>query len=562
MVKLLLSLYGLYGPRRYIPAVFSLVRKRLFFRHLYQLTLNAADQAFHTLSNTSGLSDLYSGDPAQDALRIQNGARKLLSYQAGDETADFDIKMRWEANRGHHLPVLAMAGQLYDLPDKQVFEKTNAMEVAIAAINVVEADKILSVQKTDELKAFFKNSLLYIFSHSEKGAFFSTNHYFFNVLGALWIIENIERDKHLQQVKEQLYSELYGLLEQLFNTDGSLYEGSTYYHKYVTDSLLLFMALNPIDQHIRKKILPFLTRMYAFCCYASCGQTLCGLGDNDSGRILPLPDYFDYSCTDMRLTHQLARLLKIKLPQEQQLKRLRELNSSGEECAFGLIVLRNARWSVFVRCEQSAKPNLRLDVGSHCHNDQMSLTVFHMDIPILIDIGVYSYVEHDLCRLYNLKTAAHNTIVVGRLEQDQISNDWHYTPRRTMVKILNTGEYAVTGEYRAVDDYRHKRSVRLEEDMITIDDEICYEGAETPIRLLFYLAPDIKAHVCKDRTVHIDAGQRSFMMEIEGTNSLCVEEAVCFPEYGMKVPCLKVVGYLQLKNNHCQISTTIRVCNS
>ena len=88
MVKLLLTLYGLYGPRRYIPAVFSLVRKRLFFRHLYQLTLNAADQAFHTLSNTSGLSDLYSGDPAQDALRIQNGARKLLSYQAGDETAD------------------------------------------------------------------------------------------------------------------------------------------------------------------------------------------------------------------------------------------------------------------------------------------------------------------------------------------------------------------------------------------------------------------------------------------------------------------------------------------
>ena len=98
-----------------------------------------------------------------------------------------------------------------------------------------------------------------------------------------------------------------------------------------------------------------------------------------------------------------------------------------------------------------------------------------------------------------------------------------------MVKILNTGEYAVTGEYRAVDDYRHKRSVRLEEAMIKIDDEICYEGAETPIRLLFYLAPDIKAHVCKDRTVHIDAGQRSFMMEIEGTNSLCVEEAVCFP---------------------------------
>lgn len=61
-----------------------------------------------------------------------------------------------------------------------------------------------------------------------------------------------------------------------------------------------------------REFLDYAKRMYDFCVNASVGNSMYGFGDNDSGRLLALPAYFEYSGRDISLIHVLCRLLNIE----------------------------------------------------------------------------------------------------------------------------------------------------------------------------------------------------------------------------------------------------------
>lgn len=215
----------------------------------------------------------------EDCQRILKDERRILFYDTS-EMRPHDPKYRWEEKRMQHLYPLAILISRtnrrdvidYFVQELQCYdadpglEDTNAMEVAIDSINLITAYQTTGLNDDDvqalTVQIVWRN-LIYMLQHMENGLIFSNNHYFFDLLGVLWITEEIVQDDVI--VISQLHAfaekEMCRLLAQIISPDGSLYEGSSYYTRYVAEALCEYVYYHATKQPLYADV---LSRLVSF----------------------------------------------------------------------------------------------------------------------------------------------------------------------------------------------------------------------------------------------------------------------------------------------------------
>lgn len=565
MIKRVCNSFKKYGiinlPYVFLRWKIREIRSNKIAKNIFKL--NANNFAPHTETK---FKDLYIRDE-DDVNRIKSGERKILFYKVNSENLNYDIKVQWEINRFHHMPIIALHHNCFNkqLMDKAfskkeldiVFIDSNAMEVSISAINIITSYSLLNEKgkqgHKENVSLFLKESLIYILKNLEQGIQYSANHYFFNIIGILWICESVKQNGNscLKDLASTYYIKLENLLNQFILNDGSLYEGSTFYHKYVTESLLLFIY--EFDSQINiPKVKEICSRMVDFSNYASYNGKLIGIGDNDSGRILPLPTLFNYETVDLSLLNNLAILTNIYKADFQNKKLF--VNKD-----FGLYDLNNNSWNVFIRLE-TGKRHYRKFIVGHCHNDQMHLTAYYKSYPFLIDTGVYSYINLENSRLNSLSTKAHNTLQVDDIEQNKIYDFARYVPmvakyipRNSIGKLLEHKRLSFSGKYTIKlnsNKIVHKRSVTLNDNILLIKDEVSLDSIlANEIKIRFHLHPDVKVIRFDSNYIIVKCGLKLLKIKSNFESAeLNILKSFYSPEYGLKIDNLCVEFAIKLDN--------------
>lgn len=480
-------------------------------------------------------TDLYDGNLENDICKIKSNERKILFYNTNEYIKD--IKYGWEQDRGHHLPLLAAgAGNSHEIlkyiqglteRNKDFFCNKNAMEASIHLINI-----IVSIRQADERLLYESNivgrhlrsCLTYILGNPEFGIRYSANHYFFDLLGILWLINSLQNKTKFRRLKGYILKELRRLMGQMIGEDGALYEGSTYYHRYVTESFLLFLYFN---REMRdREFLDYAKRMYDFCVNASVGNSMYGFGDNDSGRLLALPAYFEYSGRDISLIHVLCRLLNIEK---------KEKKSCYYAPYFGLACLNQEKAAVSIRCDEIRDREKNKWIGVHQHNDQLSVEIAFRGLLFFINAGTYLYIADNRNRLGNLKTDRNNTVAIEELEQNTIQNNWQYCERKCAARLLDLCNDRVSALFQYDTGYIHRRTITIcNANKIVIEDGIARDGghANSKVYARFFVSPDTKIEKNKNHLQLIKEGVKA---RFQADVPIEVIDCNISPEYGMRI---------------------------
>jgi hypothetical protein len=197
---------------------------------------------------------------------------------------------------------------------------------------------------------------------------------------------------------------------------------------------------------------------------------------------------------------------------------------------FGLFVFGTAEFTVIVRCG----PVGQNGNGGHAHNDQLSLELLLGGRPVVVDPGTYVYTSLWQERNRFRSTAAHNTLVIDRREQ----NDWvegrlglFSLDDRSRAHVLELGPGLFSGEHTGYGVPHRRRLVGGER--VEGEDYCPLPGDK---RVLFHLAPDVKVQeVAAERAVVVDVDGTLLSFSAEG-GRWSVVPAWYAPSYGVRLP--------------------------
>ena len=142
---------------------------------------------------------------------------------------------------------------------------------------------------------------------------------------------------------------------------------------------------------------------------------------------------------------------------------------------------------------------LFVDVGNigpkyqpgHAHSDTFNFELYSKNNPVIVDVGTSTYEKNEL-RLQERKTASHNTVKIGKLEQTEVWDGFRVARR---AKIINLKE-SVNQVEGTHDGYKklnllHTRSFIAKDSKIIIDDRISKDNTEQQIAF-FHFHPEIE----------------------------------------------------------------------
>ena len=320
-----------------------------------------------------------------------------------------DIKVPWELSRLQHLVLLGKAyEQIGDsayvatfMRHVQHWSEHNPylygvnwlcpMEVGLRAINLIVASEYF--KHADIPDAFWQEYAAQLYAHmaylEHNWEWYdgrTNNHYLSNLVGYLYLLWFFQEEESAQKSKwcqQELSKEV---LKQVF-PEGTSYEGSTAYHRLVTellehaDRLLKQMGM-PFDPEVQTRI----AKMFQFIADVSYADgKIVTIGDDDSGSVL-----FN------GLPHQLLT----QQPPQQGITIYPD---------FGLRIYQDERMHVTVRhhAYQPAQPT------GHFHNDVGSITLAYKGRPILVDPGSYLYTASGYWRNRFRSSQTHSTVSVA-----------------------------------------------------------------------------------------------------------------------------------------------------
>lgn len=351
---------------------------------------------------------LHARNKSADAIFDACMFYKDMHVSAGVVDEIKDIKVPWELSRAQHLVVLARAyaqtsdekyaraciEQLLDWIDTNAYmcgpNWVCPMDVGLRAISWIHAiaymrdASFISVDVWQRITCSLYDHMVHLEHNWEKYDGRTSNHYLSDIVGYAylchffaplsivhkrdWVIDELELE-----MKKQVFAE------------GTDYEGSTGYHRLVTE---LFYQGQYIAQQMGYSLSEAynerLDRMRQFVGWCSVSEgNYVYIGDHDSGSVLP-----------------------------EGIAGVCPTASSMYYPDFGVSFVRTARLQVSLRHQRYA---VRQPSG-HFHNDYASITVAVDGHLVITDPGSYVYTPSAYWRDYFRSTFNHNTFYIPYVE--------------------------------------------------------------------------------------------------------------------------------------------------
>jgi hypothetical protein len=500
-----------------------------------------------------------------------------------------DPRSPWELSRLQFLPVLAKAYWLSgarhyrELGEELLanWVKSNtvgrtinwaiAMEPSLRAVSICQ---FLSLAQPDEavrpkwLICSLWEHLIFIETHLEFSYRFRGNHYLSNLLGLFCLSVTLEgpgmeerRTRYLAALEDEMQNQVY--------PDGADYEASSGYHILVTQmftSALLFAqaAQMQFSESFKNR----LAAMYDFTGALACGSGYVPhIGDCDDGRVeLTIDDLEQMSWSPISERHSLRIAGHLGMGELIAGKRLGgrmddalwfgAANQDATESyvaerlrvfpAAGVAVVRNE----FCTVTFLAQPNGMLGKGSHTHNDKLAVLASVKGIDLLCDSGTGAYTRDLDLRNQLRSTAAHNTVMVDKHEQNRLSANpkWIFcigdeaavtpieyaeSPGSIILRAAHMG-YAAQG-------VTHNRRVILEPDELRIEDELITMGQHS-YTIYYHLSPEWQVcNIRRESDCSISfalQGPVCVSIKLSACNAInaSVEEALVSRAFGVTAP--------------------------
>jgi hypothetical protein len=332
-----------------------------------------------------------------------------------------DIRIVWELNRLGHLLQVTDANQF--LHQLQTWHDQNpygrgpnwscAMEVALRAINILVAFE--NFRQSPDLHPDSLHFILrllqqhgtYIQNNLEFSHIATSNHYLSDVAGLLWLGVMLPELRDAASWREFGLTELLREMDKQIQADGSDYEASTGYHRFVTELLLYSFILCrghkiEIEQKYWRKLHQMLIYVKAYLRPDGFAPLI---GDTDGGQVLPFQQHrADDHAYVLDVGAELFNDPSLKFPEQ----------SSKVFPDAGIYIMRSDDCYLCFNAT-GAGINGR---GSHGHNDALSIEISARGRAFIVDPGTYVYTGDLKMRHAFRSTAYHSTVKIDAHEQN------------------------------------------------------------------------------------------------------------------------------------------------
>lgn len=481
------------------------------------------------------------------------------------ETFSKDIKIPWELSRCQHVLVLAQAfKKTGNNRYAQAFQehisdwiKNNLfmlgpnwvcpMEVGLRALNwIIAAAYFESVPFEQAFWQDFVSSLydhmFYLENNWEIYDGRTSNHYLSDLVGYLYLCHFFRHFNGMVDKFEWCFAQIVAECEKQVFAEGTSYEGSTAYHRLVTElfvhAYLVARVANLIIPPNFKQKIAYMLEFIDWCIPVN--GTLITIGDNDSGCV-----------TLAGITQEVFVLFSVS-----------QCLGRKNFPEFGLSVIKSETLHITLRHHsyQSKQPS------GHFHNDVGSITLAIKGISIFIDPGSYVYTPSRKWRNNFRSVTAHNTIFLDGHEPVSIDDQlFSLQIPEKKCEILSNNQQGIKIENRL---YEKEGIAILREINLSADAKILYmhdyilnmkkiNEYGKNITWNFIISPEIQAHY-KNEAWHFFSGDK--FLAIMSTDDV---EWSCMPTwhspaYGQKRQAICLQNTTVLKRIDIKKSFIIR----
>ncbi|MFT6765530.1 MAG: hypothetical protein ACJAZS_000408 [Alteromonas naphthalenivorans] len=528
----------------------ELMRQAAAFSHNCFDILGSREQCLITLPWHSDFRLQYQ-HPDADYLFDKNKFYKDIAIQSGlTDRLVKDIKVPWELSRLQHLFVMGAAFERGKDPMyARAFEQHVAdfldenpfllgpnwmcpMDVGIRTLNLVWAFHFFK-DSEDISDIFWKRFVCSLYDHmhylENNWEIYSvtSNHYLSDLIGYFYVTWLFHDMPGVAKKHKWCYNEILKEFDKQVFEEGTDYEGSTNYHKLVTEIFYNFYLIcQESNLPLPKRFLKKLKKMFSFIDWCAVNDTdLVKIGDDDSGKILH---------------YGIPRTL---------------VNEMQEECAltekfyknFGLAVRKTKEWHITLRhhAYKSLQPS------GHFHNDIGSVTLAVDGIAVVVDPGSYVYTPSEVWRNKFRSASAHNGFFIEDIEPILFDEQLLFNLALPEKKSSDT-PWQVTHDLYSIPATRVLELDQKKNHVLLTD-----SWDEVPVQAFtsvwnFTLAPGIEATKKGDDWSLSKDGKVLLVLHTEDLD-FCLEKSWYSPSYGTKVACKKLVAKSALSTQPVRI---------
>lgn len=360
---------------------------------------------------------LQNSNPNNDSVFDSISFYKDVQIQSGTTNQlKKDIKLPWELSRANHLFVLGYAYQLSSSskyvkaclehiadwiksnPFMQGVNWVCPMDVGLRAINwiwaweLIKTDRLVDTVFLEQFICSLYDHVIYLEHNWELYDGRTSNHYLSDLVGYLYLCYFFQDLPGFQEKTNWVYNELIIELEKQVFDEGADYEGSTQYHRLVTELYYhVYLMSTHLGYTLSGSVVKKIQNMITFImwCTPQNGRLIV-LGDHDSGKVL----YYGA----IKNLQKCAQISSSEIVKSYPL--------------FGLAIVKTEHMHVSLKDHVY---NARQPSG-HIHNDALSFTLDFFGHEIFVDPGSYVYTPSGYWRNHFRSAFVHNTFFLEGLE--------------------------------------------------------------------------------------------------------------------------------------------------